>query len=723
MGQRIRSHNWAATALGPIEAWPQSLKTAVGIMLTTRHPVFIFWGSELVCLYNDAYAASLGPEKHPSILGQPAVEAWPEAYPVVEPELKQVMAGGEATWQENTLVPIRRKGRIEEVYWTYSYGPIHDADAPNGVGGVLALITETTRTVVSKREAEARYRMLFEALDQGFCVVDMVFDEQNRPVDYVFVEINPAFEAQTGLHHAAGKSMRALRPELEDHWFEIYGRIALTGVSERFEHKAAALGRWYNVFASRVGDPESRRVAILFDDITERKRAEEALRESEARFRLMADAVPQIVWITDSDGNTEFFNRHWSDYTGVPYEPTTAARVATDFVHPEDGAATMAAFENARRTGGVFQVEHRIRSSSGDYRWFLVRAEPYRDPRTGEVIRWIGASVDIHDRRLAEAKLRESEARFRHMADSAPALIWMSDEEGRVTFANMHYEYMFERPVAEMLGEGWAQIVLPEDLERHTKAFFDAFQARAAFHCETRVLDKDGQVRWLRCEGVPRFDDARRFLGYTGCNVDITESKVAEEHQNLLINELNHRVKNTLATVQSITSQTLRNTETAAQAKGAIEGRLFALSRAHDVLTRENWEGADLYEIVEQAVAPYSSRGEDRLHLAGPKVRLSPRTALSLAMMLQELATNAVKYGALSNEAGEIRITWDVDLAEPSQLRLRWEESGGPAVQAPTRRGFGTRLIERSLAQDLGGQVDIAFAPTGVVCTVDAPLA
>ena len=221
---------------------------------------------------------------------------------------------------------------------------------------------------------------------------------------------------------------------------------------------------------------------------------------------------------------------------------------------------------------------------------------------------------------------------------------------------------------------------------------------------------------------MPRLDDSHRFLGYTGCNIDISDAKVAEEHQRLLINELNHRVKNTMATVQSIASQTLRNTDTAAQAKEAIEGRLIALSRAHDVLTRENWEGADLYEIVDQAVAPYSSRGEDRLHLRGSKVRLQPRTALSLAMMLQELATNAVKYGALSNATGEIRITWEVVRGAPSHLHLRWEESGGPAVQPPTRRGFGTRLIERSLAQDLGGNVDIAFAATGLVCTVDAPL-
>ena len=727
MGARIRAHDWAATPLGPVAAWPQSLKTAVGIMLTTRHPVFIFWGPELVCLYNDAYAASLGPEKHPFVLGRPAPEAWPEAYPVVEPELKQVMAGGEATWQENALVPIHRNGRIEEVFWTYSYGPIHDADAPNGVGGVLALITETTRSVVAQRQSEDRYRMLFEALDQGFCVVEVVFDESERRADYVFVETNSAFEAQTGLRDVIGKSMRALRPDHEEHWFETYRRIGSTGEPERFEHEAAALGRWYDVFAYRVGDPEQRRVAILFDDITDRKRAERALTDSEERLRQVQEAARIGSFDFDLTTNKAIASPEYLDLYGLPHDRSGSFSYQAwiGLVHPEDRPGIVAQTQEAVADPARSQLDYDfriIRADTQETRWIRARTKLMRD-RKGRFVRSLGAQWDTTAEKDAEMALRESEARFRHMADSAPALIWMSDEEGRVTFANMHYEHMFGRPAADMLDGGWAEIVLPDDLERHTETFFDAFHARTGFHCETRVVDKTGRVRWLRCEGVPRFDDAGRFLGYTGCNVDITESKVAEERRDLLIHELNHRVKNTLATVQSIASQTLRNSETAADAKDSIEGRLLALSRAHDVLTRESWEGADLFEIAEQAMAPYANPRENRLHLKGPRVRLPPRMALALAMALQELATNAVKYGALSDAAGEIRLTWHVEQDDPARLHLRWEESGGPPVQAPTRRGFGTRLIERSLAQDLDGTARIAFTATGVVCTVDAPLA
>jgi two-component sensor histidine kinase len=204
----------------------------------------------------------------------------------------------------------------------------------------------------------------------------------------------------------------------------------------------------------------------------------------------------------------------------------------------------------------------------------------------------------------------------------------------------------------------------------------------------------------------------------------LDQARRAARHQQLLIDELNHRVKNTLATVQSIVMQTLRTNITAEDAKEAIQMRLLALSRAHDVLTRESWEGADLIEVVTRALEPYQTSNGNRLHIAGPHVRLTPRMSLALAMALHELATNAVKYGALSNKVGIVEVSWKVQNgAAPPRLSLSWTESGGPPVKAPHRRGFGSRLIERSLAQDLDGQVAIEFVPTGVVCTVDAPVA
>ncbi len=140
MGALMRAHDWARSSLGPPGRWPQALRTAIRVLLNTGHPMYVWWGPELLCFYNDAYRRSIGPERHPGSLGQPAREVWAEIWDIIGPQIEQVMSGGGPTWRENALVPITRNGRREEVYWTYSYGPIDDDDAPNGVGGVLVVL-------------------------------------------------------------------------------------------------------------------------------------------------------------------------------------------------------------------------------------------------------------------------------------------------------------------------------------------------------------------------------------------------------------------------------------------------------------------------------------------------------------------------------------------------------------------------------------------------------
>jgi PAS domain S-box-containing protein len=312
------------------------------------------------------------------------------------------------------------------------------------------------------------------------------------------------------------------------------------------------------------------------------------------------------------------------------------------------------------------------------------------------------------------------------MADSAPALIWMTDETGAVSFANLHFEHVFGVPAAEFADDGWHRIVHPDDLQTFRTAFGEAFAERQPFRIEVRVIDKDGVVRWLQCEGVARLDDDHNFLGYTGCNIDISDAKNAEEHLLLLIHELNHRVKNTLATVQSIAAQSLRGLEGAEAdaARAAFEARLLALARVHDVLTRESWEGAELSAVVADAIRPLEAGDghASRFRVVGPALRLPPRLALSIAMALHELGTNAVKYGALSTEGGCVEISWTVRREAEAHLFLRWAESGGPLVKKPTRTGFGSRLIERSLARELAGEVTLTYEPSGVVCTINAPV-
>jgi two-component sensor histidine kinase len=175
--------------------------------------------------------------------------------------------------------------------------------------------------------------------------------------------------------------------------------------------------------------------------------------------------------------------------------------------------------------------------------------------------------------------------------------------------------------------------------------------------------------------------------------------------------------------VQSVAAQTLRDSSLEQDVREALDARLIALSDAHNLLTEQNWEGATLGAVVEMALRPYRSEREDRFAVDGPEVRLPPKTALAIAMALHELTTNAIKYGALSNDSGRVLVVWDVVEAPESQrLTMSWSERGGPPVLPPKRKGFGTRLVSRGLAAELGGTVDLSFAAEGVVCTIDAHL-
>jgi two-component sensor histidine kinase len=238
---------------------------------------------------------------------------------------------------------------------------------------------------------------------------------------------------------------------------------------------------------------------------------------------------------------------------------------------------------------------------------------------------------------------------------------------------------------------------------------------------EYTFVFNDGTSRTLLTSATALRDEKGAVLGAVLVGLDITERKQGEDQRRLLVHELNHRVKNTLAIVQSIALQTMRGATSLVEVRHALTDRLVALAKAHDALTGENWEGAELNDIVAGAIAPLADT--DRFHVEGPRVWLSPALSLSLALALHELATNASKYGALSTEQGSVNISWDVNGPRDAQrLTLRWRERGGVPVRPPTRQGFGTRLIERSFSADLGGSATIDFAPDGVTCVIEALL-
>lgn len=261
------------------------------------------------------------------------------------------------------------------------------------------------------------------------------------------------------------------------------------------------------------------------------------------------------------------------------------------------------------------------------------------------------------------------------------------------------------------------------DVERWRDLVDKAIEGGTDFDIECRIVMPDGEVRWVEVRGQPSYGIGGNPVGLAGISLDVTERKRAEEHRQLLVRELDHRVKNTLATVQAIVRQSLRSTKTVQEAREAADSRIMALSTAHDVLTDESWSGASMADLVVNTLRPFIDESRERISVGGDAVRLNPRAALAVSMAVHELATNAVKYGALSNEGGTVSFAWSVSNGEGGKrLRLHWQEAGGPPVEKPTQTGFGSRLIERAFAREIGGDAAIDYRPSGVVFTADGAL-
>ena len=410
---------------------------------------------------------------------------------------------------------------------------------------------------VLRRVAEgstARVTGVLEAMSDAYFALD---------ADFRIAAVNLAMERNVGQPRTAllGRSMWEAFPGTVGNVFERSYRAAATeGASVHFTHDYSD-GRLELVTEVDVYPAEGGGLAVFWRDVTARMRSEAALRESEERFRLMADAVPQIVWITDPGGRVEFFNAQWTAYTGAAFEPTTAAAVAASFVHPEDGAATVAAFDEARRTGGVFSIEHRIRSGDGIYRWFLVRAQPFRDTRTGEIVRWFGVSVDIDDRKRVEAeraRLLAAEREARAEAETANRakgefLAVMSHELRTPLNAIGGYAELIELgirgPVTPQQRDDLARI---QKSQRHLLGLINGVlnysRAEAgAVHYDLDDVPLDAVLATCETLIAPQARAKRIALKVVGCSASLTARADREKLQQIVVNLLSNAVKFTAA--------------------------------------------------------------------------------------------------------------------------------------------------------------------------------
>ncbi|WP_184716966.1 PAS domain-containing protein [Caulobacter sp.] len=733
MAARVASFDWATSPLGPRADWSPSLSLAVDMILAANTPMALRWGPQLVLIYNDAYAPSLR-ERHPSALGIAFSDETPEIREALRQSHMDILDGASGGFAfEKLPLRVNRGVDNELAFFTVSYSPVPDATTASGVGGVWITaveISDTVRIEKTLKTVQERYQMALEAAGGvGAWEWDLKADKIYADPRYAALHGLPPDEAEGGL--PLDRFLPAVHPD-DVARVQAQAVVALRAGGDFTEEYRLVQtdGRiaWVYVRGKAYlgTDGKARRAAGVMVDITERKSTEVALAAARAGMELAAQAAGIGRWDYDLMSGTRYWDPRVRAIFGIPADIPASAEVFEALMHPDDLAAVQDAVAATTDPNGpgTINLEYRIyRGADGALRWVEVSGRAFFEH--GRCVRFVGVVSDVTERREAlERQLRQDET-LRLAVDAADVGAWDFDLIRNALSWSPGCYALFGVPQGDPVSlEMFYPLVHPDDRPRVREAMRLALDPdlRAEYAIEFRALNPvDGAERWIAVQGKTFFSEDGQAQRFVGAVVNITERKRAELHLRLLVNELNHRVKNSLATIQAIAAQSFTDGRSLDEAKAAFASRIVTLSEAHDLLTRENWEGADLHDVTMRLASLHGGVG--RFTLNGPTVRLSPKTALSLSMALHELATNAVKYGALSVPDGRVDITW-TQIPRPGapRLELTWTERDGPPVTPPESRGFGSRLIERGLAAELSGSADIDFRPDGVVCRIEALL-
>ena len=520
---------------------------------------------------------------------------------------------------------------------------------PDGrIRGFIAVaqdIGERRLAEAALRASEERYRALFGSMEQGFCIVQVSFDEKQQPVDYRFTEINPAFTRQSGLPASVlNKSVRDVLPDLHEDWFLEYGEIAATGIHKRFIRYAAPLGKSFEVYAFPIGLLEDRNVALLFTDVTERIGQEEALRRSEQEMRFRLNAIPQMVWSTLPDGYHDFYNDRWYEFTGTPIGSTDGEGWNGMF-HPDDQARAFERWHQSLRTGEPYEIEYRLRHHTGTYRWVLGRALPIRS-EAGEIVRWMGTCTDIDDRIEAARALRESEERLTAVIAAAPVGLVFANADGQITGGNKRVEQIVGHPVLPSPNvdsyQEWVSFH-PDgrQVEGHEYPLAKVLnEGLSVAEMEVHYQRGDGSRSWVRFSAAPIRDSNGDLAGGVVASVDI-------DHEKRLTETLEREVEKVVAEREAA-QEALRQSQKL-EAMGQLTGGvahdfnnlLTPIIGSLDLLQRKQILDARTGRLVEGALA------------SAEKARVLVQRLLAFARR-QPLQAKAVDLGRIVTEMSDL---------------------------------------------------------------------
>nr|WP_281024468.1 PAS domain-containing protein [Methylorubrum zatmanii] len=545
----------------------------------------LIWGPRRICLYNDGYAEILG-ARHPSALGLPTEDVWPELWDDLSPLIDRTFQGESFAFRDQPLT-MTRNGFDEQVWYDFAYSPVRDEN-----GDVVALLNVTSESTVRVTAQRDRDRA-------------------------------------TGWLRSCEGRLAALIEATSD---------SLYSMSPDWQKMRSLQGRGF--FANAK--------------------------------------TPTVQWMDE-------------------------------YLFPEDQDEVRGKIETAVSRAEPFEMEHRVRLADGSAGWIFSRAVPVRD-EAGQVTEWFGMAADVTARYRAVDQLRESEAFMRGVLAASNDCIKVLDLDAKLAFMSEGGKRVMEVSDFNAIAgcpwpdfwEGAGNVDAKEAVKLARTGVAAAFQGYADTMKGNRRY-WDVQVSPIMgADGKPE-----RILSISR---DITPLKAAEEARAVLAQELAHRMKNSLAMVQAIVTQTLRQTKSMDEARTAVSQRLSALGRAQDILTRSDFTEADIDEVVAAAIEPHRI-AEDRIAWSGPPLTLTSQQALGLSLAIHELATNAAKYGALSNETGRVAMSWRV---EDGAFAFEWVEAGGPPVAPPGTRGFGSKLIERIVSSYFEGEGILHFDASGV---------
>lgn len=501
--------------------------------------------------------------------------------------------------------------------------------------------------------------------------------------------------------------------------------LALPAEAYRSEYRVVGTAgevRWIEAWGrvEPAGPGGVPRLTGISMDVTERKQAALAVERSEERLRLASEAAGFGTYHYDGLSGENTWSGQAKAIAGLPPDEPASMERVLNLIHVDDRARVEAAMRTALADGGSveFEDDHRLVRPDGVVRWVRVKGRTFRDQR-GRTLRAAGTIVDITDRKSADQALVESERRFRELADSMPQIVWTADARGRLTYVNKQSRAY--RAVRNSRGH-WRAVIHPDDFGRTRELWRSALEAGTAYECEQRVQRADGSYRWQLSRARPVAHGGG--VVWYGTATDIHDLKEREERIRLLMREVNHRAKNLLAVVLSIAKQTAREGSPGDFVNRLTE-RVTGLAASQDLLVKSEWRGVELVDLVHAQLAHYQNLIGSRISVAGPSLVVTANAAQVVGMALHELATNAAKHGALSNETGRIELAWRIEQAQSASepaLVFRWAEHGGPPVQPPERSGFGQTVLVRTVEHGLSGRVVLNYAESGFVWELTAPL-